>query len=72
MIISFQRRLDRLEQASNGTPRVFPVWADDVRDIELERERLRAERGMRDGDSLLLVRWMSSGETAGTDSGSCP
>ena len=64
MTISHQRRLERLEQASDGAPRVFTVWADDVRDIELERERLRAERGMRDGDTLLLVRWMSSGETA--------
>jgi hypothetical protein len=65
MIIGHQRRLDRLEQASDGTPRVFVLWAPDVHDIEAERQRLRDERGMRATDTLLLVRWMTS-EDRGT------
>jgi hypothetical protein len=60
-----QRRLERLENLDSPARRVFAVWSDDVLDIELERARLRAERGMRDSDTLLLVRWMSGGETAG-------
>jgi hypothetical protein len=65
MRFPFQRRLERLENLDNPAKRVFAVWADDVRDIEAERKRLHEERGMKDGDTLLLVRWMSGGESAG-------
>jgi hypothetical protein len=66
------RRLEKLEQATKPRGRVFGVWADDVHDIEAERERLRAERGMTDADELILVSWRRSGEGDGasqTDDG---
>ena len=56
------RRLEKLEQATKPRGRIFGVWADDVRDIEAERERLRAERGMTDADELILFSWRRSGE----------
>jgi len=59
MIIGHQKRLDRLEQAKDGAPRVFVLWASDINDIEVERERLREERGMRAADTLLLARWLT-------------
>jgi hypothetical protein len=62
MTVSHQKRLARLEQASDGPPQVFVLWAPDVHDIEAERQRLRDERGMRATDTLLLVRWMRAGE----------
>jgi hypothetical protein len=60
-----ERRLAKLEQAIKPRGRVFGVWADDVHDIEAERERLRAERGMTEADELILFRWRRTGEGDG-------
>jgi hypothetical protein len=56
------RRLAKLEQAITPGRRIFALWADDVHDIEVERERLRRERGMTDADELILFSWRRSGE----------
>ena len=64
MIIGRQRRLDKLEQASDGIPRIFTVWNDGNVDIELERDRLRTERGMRASEAMLFIRWLTPQDSA--------
>ena len=39
--------------------RLIVMWADDGMTTEAIEAQARAERGMKDGDELVVVRWMS-------------
>jgi hypothetical protein len=64
-----RRRLRRLEAAIKPQGKRFFLWdrsdLDPEFDLEAEKQRLRDEEGMSDGDELIIVGWLRPGEGVG-------
>jgi hypothetical protein len=64
MATGIKRRLQKLEDALTPPRSKFHVWDDGDEDIETKIQRERAERGLSNSSTAVIVSWQGPGELA--------
>jgi hypothetical protein len=64
MATGIKARLEKLEGVLNPEGRLIVMWGSTDKTPEEIKEQARAERGMKEGDRLIIVGWMRSEEDA--------